>query len=146
MSGYYRFEKPGELEPPASEVGVGWYNTGDIVEIDADGFLHIRGRVKRFAKIAGEMVSLEVVEKIAVLASPSLMHAATTRSDPQRGEAILLYTTDAALTRDALLIAARGIGTPEIAVPREIRVVEVLPLLGTGKIDHVTLKKWAEAA
>jgi acyl-[acyl-carrier-protein]-phospholipid O-acyltransferase/long-chain-fatty-acid--[acyl-carrier-protein] ligase len=146
MSGYYRFEKPGELEPPASEVGMGWYNTGDIVEIDVDGFLHIRGRVKRFAKIAGEMVSLEVVEKIAVLASPSLMHAATTRSDPQRGEAILLYTTDAALTRDALLTAARSTGAPEIAVPREIRVVEALPLLGTGKIDHVTLKKWAEAA
>ncbi len=144
MSGYYRYEKPGELEPPASELGTGWYSTGDIVEIDAEGFVHIRGRVKRFAKIAGEMVSLEVVEKLAVSASPDLMHAATTRSDPQRGEAIILYTTDAALTRDALLVAARSGGTPEIAVPREIRVVDVLPLLGTGKIDHVTLKKMAE--
>jgi acyl-[acyl-carrier-protein]-phospholipid O-acyltransferase/long-chain-fatty-acid--[acyl-carrier-protein] ligase len=146
MSGYYRFEKPGDLEPPASELGAGWYSTGDIVEIDAEGFLHIRGRVKRFAKIAGEMVSLEVVEKLAAIASPSLMHAATTRTDPQRGEAIILYTTDAALTRDALLAAARASGTPEIAVPREIRVVDALPLLGTGKIDHVTLKKWAEQA
>ena len=146
MSGYYRCEKPGELEPPASEVGPGWYATGDIVEIDAEGFLHIRGRVKRFAKIAGEMVSLEVVEKIAAQASPGLMHAATTRTDPQRGEAILLYTTDAGLTREALLAAARVAAAPEIAVPREIRVVDALPLLGTGKIDHVTLKKWAEAA
>jgi acyl-[acyl-carrier-protein]-phospholipid O-acyltransferase/long-chain-fatty-acid--[acyl-carrier-protein] ligase len=146
MSGYYRFEKPGELEPPASEVGAGWYSTGDIVEIDAEGFVHIRGRVKRFAKIAGEMVSLEVVEKLAVSASPALMHAATTRSDPQRGEAIIVYTTDAALTRDALLVAARNGGTPEIAVPREIRVVDALPLLGTGKIDHVRLKKMAEVA
>jgi acyl-[acyl-carrier-protein]-phospholipid O-acyltransferase/long-chain-fatty-acid--[acyl-carrier-protein] ligase len=145
MSGYYRYEKPGELEPPASEVGAGWYSTGDIVEIDAEGFVHIRGRVKRFAKIAGEMVSLEVVEKIAVLASPSLMHAATTRSDAQRGEAIILYTTDAALSREALLTAARNTGAPEIAVPREIRVVDALPLLGTGKIDHVTLKMMAEA-
>jgi len=146
MSGYYRFEQPGVLEPPASEVGAGWYSTGDIVELDAEGFVHIRGRVKRFAKIAGEMVSLEVVEKIAVSASPSLMHAATTRSDPQRGEAIILYTTDAALIRDMLLAAARSAGAPEIAVPREIRVVDALPLLGTGKIDHVTLKKMAEAA
>ena len=146
MSGYYRFEKPGDLEPPASELGAGWYSTGDIVEIDAEGFLHIRGRVKRFAKIAGEMISLEVVEKLAASASPALMHAATTRTDPQRGEAIILYTTDAALTRDALLAAARNAGTPEIAVPREIRVVDALPLLGTGKIDHVTLKKMAEAA
>ncbi len=145
MSGYYRYEKPGELEPPASEVGAGWYNTGDIVEIDAEGFLHIRGRVKRFAKIAGEMVSLEVVEKLAATASPAAQHAATTRSDPQRGEAIILYTTDAALNRERLLEAARAGGAPEIAVPREIRVVDALPLLGTGKIDHVTLKKMAEA-
>ncbi len=146
MSGYYRFEKPGELEPPASEVGASWYSTGDIVEIDAEGFVHIRGRVKRFAKIAGEMVSLEVVEKLAVSASPALMHAATTRSDPQRGEAIILYTTDAALNRERLLEAARAGGAPEIAVPREIRVVDALPLLGTGKIDHVTLTKMAVAA
>jgi acyl-[acyl-carrier-protein]-phospholipid O-acyltransferase/long-chain-fatty-acid--[acyl-carrier-protein] ligase len=86
------------------------------------------------------------VEKLAVSASPALMHAATTRSDPQRGEAIIVYTTDAALTRDALLVAARNGGTPEIAVPREIRVVDALPLLGTGKIDHVRLKKMAEVA
>jgi acyl-[acyl-carrier-protein]-phospholipid O-acyltransferase/long-chain-fatty-acid--[acyl-carrier-protein] ligase len=89
---------------------------------------------------------LEVVEKLAVSASPALMHAATTRTDPQRGEAIILYTTDAALSREALLTAARNSGTPEIAVPREIRVVDALPLLGTGKIDHVTLKRMAEAA
>ncbi len=145
MSGYYRFEKPGELEPPSSEAGPGWYNTGDIVEMDADGFLHIRGRVKRFAKVAGEMISLEVVEKLAVAASPAGQHGATTRTDPQRGEAILLFTSDAALTRESLQAAARAGGLPEIAVPREIRVVEALPLLGTGKVDYVTLKKMGEA-
>ncbi len=144
MSGYYRFERPGELEPPSSEAGPGWYNTGDIVEMDADGFLHIRGRVKRFAKVAGEMISLEVVEKLAVTASPAGQHGATTRTDPQRGEAILLFTTDAALTREGLQEAARAGGLPEIAVPREIRVLEALPLLGTGKVDYVTLKKMGE--
>jgi acyl-[acyl-carrier-protein]-phospholipid O-acyltransferase/long-chain-fatty-acid--[acyl-carrier-protein] ligase len=148
MSGYYRFEKPGELEPPSSEAGPGWYNTGDIVEIDAEGFLHIRGRVKRFAKVAGEMISLEVVEKLAYLAtsaaSPVCQHGATTRTDPKRGEAIVLFTTDAALSKERLQEAARVGGLPEIAVPREIRVVEALPLLGTGKVDHVTLKKMAE--
>ena len=145
MSGYYRYEQPGVLEAPASEVGPGWYSTGDIVEIDAAGFLHIRGRVKRFAKIAGEMVSLEVVEKIAIAASATFQHAASNRSDAQRGESIVLFTTDASLTRDALLTAARAAGAPEIAVPREIRYLEALPLLGTGKVDQVTLKKWAEA-
>lgn len=144
MSGYYRFEKPGELEPPSSETGPGWYNTGDIVEIDSEGFLHIRGRVKRFAKVAGEMISLEVVEKLAVAASPMGQHGATTRADAQRGEAIILFTTDAALSKDRLQEAARAGGLPEIAVPREVRVVEALPLLGTGKVDHVTLKKMAE--
>jgi acyl-[acyl-carrier-protein]-phospholipid O-acyltransferase/long-chain-fatty-acid--[acyl-carrier-protein] ligase len=126
--------------------GAGWYSTGDIVEIDSEGFVHIRGRVKRFAKIAGEMVSLEVVEKLAVSASPALMHAATTRSDPQRGEAIILYTTDAGTDPRRLLTAARTGGTPELRCRAKIRVVDALPLLGTGKIDHVTLKKMAVAA
>ncbi len=146
MSGYYRVDHPAVLEPPASELGAGWYDTGDIVEIDPDGFLHIRGRMKRFAKIAGEMVSLEVVEKLATTASPERQHAASSRGDAQRGETIVLFTTDADLDRDALQAAARAAGIPEIAVPREIRVLEALPLLGTGKVDHVGLKALAETA
>ncbi|MBL8540183.1 MAG: hypothetical protein JNK68_07410, partial [Betaproteobacteria bacterium] len=64
----------------------------------------------------------------------------------QRGEAILLFTTDAALTRERLQEAARAGGHPEIAVPRKLVVVEALPLLGTGKVDYVTLKRMADAA
>lgn len=150
MSGYYRFEKPGELEPPSSEAGQGenngWYNTGDVVEIDAQGFVHILGRVKRFAKIAGEMVSLEVVEKLAVLASSDAQHAATAVADEKRGEAIVLFTTDAALTREMLQQVQREQGLPEIALPRSIRVVEALPVLGTGKTDYQALKKMAAQA
>lgn len=141
MKGYYLFDHPGELKPPAE----GWYGTGDIVDIDADGFVHIMGRVKRFAKIAGEMVSLEVVEQIANLASPACQHAATTQADPQRGENILLFTTDHALDREALLAAARELGSPELSVARKIVPVAELPLLGTGKTDYVTLKQTAEA-
>lgn len=154
MSGYFRFENPGQLETPSSDVGHGWYNTGDIVEIDADGFIKIVGRVKRFAKVAGEMVSLEVVEKMAVEASSEAQtnalnpssHAATTQADEQRGETILLYTTDTSLTREQLQAIARKNGWPEIAVPRKIIVVDSLPLLGTGKTDYVSLKKMAESA
>lgn len=65
MSGYYLFDAPGKLQAPSSELGEGWYETGDMVAIDDDGFVSIVGRVKRFAKVAGEMVSLEQVEKIA---------------------------------------------------------------------------------
>jgi len=140
MSGYYRHEAPGVLEPPSSAAGAGWHNTGDVVAIDAEGFVSIQGRLKRFAKVAGEMVSLEVVEAIARKASADAMHAATCVSDVSRGELIVLFTTDSDLTRDQLAAAARGLGYPEIAVPKRIRSVENLPLLGTGKIDYVRLK------
>jgi acyl-[acyl-carrier-protein]-phospholipid O-acyltransferase/long-chain-fatty-acid--[acyl-carrier-protein] ligase len=145
MSGYYRYDNPGMLQPPSSEAGEGWYETGDVVAMDDDGFVSIVGRVKRFAKVAGEMVSLEVVEKLAVQAAPAAMHGASTQADGARGEAIVLFTTDAALTRDALAAAAKSQGVPELAMPRKIQHVDALPLLGTGKTDYVTLKKMAEA-
>ena len=143
MSGYYRAERPGVLEEPASGLGPGWYETGDVVAIDADGFLHIRGRVKRFAKVAGEMVSLEVAENLALATSPLAIHAATVLADAQRGESIVLFSTDATLSRERLQETARDSGIPEIAVPRDIRRVDALPLLGTGKIDYVALKRLA---
>jgi len=146
MSGYFRYDHPGRIEPPASDVGPGWYATGDIVNFDEDGFLRIVGRVKRFAKVAGEMVSLEAVEKMAVAAAPGAAHAASSQPDAQRGEALVLFTTDAGLNRERLQVAAKAGGWPELAVPRKILRVDALPLLGTGKIDYVTLKAWAEAA
>lgn len=144
LSGYYLPEKPGVLTPPWSSLGEGWYNLGDVVEIDADGYLTILGRLKRFAKVAGEMISLEVVEGLARAASPEAMHAATCVPDPERGEIIVLFTTDAALTRERLAQAARARQLPEIALPRRIRVVDSLPVLGTGKINYLLLKTWAE--
>lgn len=146
MSGYLRFERPGLLEAPSSDIGSGWYNTGDVVEIDPDGFVHILGRVKRFAKVAGEMVSLETVEKLAAAAIPDMAHAASTQPDASRGEAIVLFTTAPDLGRDLLQNAAKTGGWPEIAIPRKIVHVAALPLLGTGKTDYVTLKTWAESA
>lgn len=141
MKGYFLFDQPGILKPPAE----GWYDTGDVVDIDASGFVKILGRVKRFAKIAGEMVSLETVEQIANHASPEHQHAASTQIDAQRGENILLFTTDASLNREALQASARELGGPEIAIARKIIAIEELPLLGTGKTDYVTLKQLAEA-
>jgi acyl-[acyl-carrier-protein]-phospholipid O-acyltransferase/long-chain-fatty-acid--[acyl-carrier-protein] ligase len=144
MSGYYRVEHPGELEPPASFLGPGWYDTGDVVEVDEDGFVHILGRVKRFAKVAGEMVSLETAEAVASAASPGKMHAVTAIPDPQRGEALVLFTTDATLTRERLHEASKELGISELALPRKIVHAESLPLLGSGKTDYVTLKIMAE--
>lgn len=146
MAGYFKVDKPGVLQPPESGAGTGWYETGDIVEVDDDGFLRIVGRVKRFAKVAGEMVSLESVEKLATAAAPDKPHAASSQADVQKGEALVLFSTDATLVRERLQLKARELGYPEIAVPRKIVFLESLPLLGTGKIDYVTLKRLAEAA
>ena len=146
MAGYLKAEQPGLLQPPVSELGEGWYETGDVVEIDDEGFVRIVGRVKRFAKIAGEMVSLEVVEKLAVATSPAQVHAVSSQPDAAKGEALVLFTTDGALGREALAAKARELGLPELAVPRKIQKVEALPLLGTGKIDYVMLKQMAAAA
>lgn len=146
MSGYYRYDNPGVIEPSHSDAGPGWYDTGDVVHIDEDGFLSIVGRVKRFAKVAGEMVSLEVVEKLAAAASANAAHGASSQPDPAKGEALVLFTTDPDLSRDRLLAVAKDNGTPELAVPRKIVRIDALPLLGTGKTDYVTLKQMAEAA
>jgi acyl-[acyl-carrier-protein]-phospholipid O-acyltransferase / long-chain-fatty-acid--[acyl-carrier-protein] ligase len=140
MLGYYLFDNPAQLVAPED----GWYNTGDIVELDKEGFIHIKGRVKRFAKVAGEMVSLELVEQIASTAAPECQHAATTQPDAQRGENIVLYTTDPELKREDLQIVAKNLGSPEIAIARKIVNIEEIPLLGTGKTDYVTLKQMAE--
>ncbi|MCB1957211.1 MAG: bifunctional acyl-ACP--phospholipid O-acyltransferase/long-chain-fatty-acid--ACP ligase [Rhodocyclaceae bacterium] len=146
MSGYLKADRPGVLQPPSSEVGEGWYETGDVVAFDEDGFVRIVGRVKRFAKVAGEMVSLEVVEKLAAAASPAAQHAASTQPDAAKGEALVLFTTDKGLGREALVAAAKAQGAAELAVPRKIVVLDALPLLGTGKIDYVGLKQLAETA
>jgi acyl-[acyl-carrier-protein]-phospholipid O-acyltransferase/long-chain-fatty-acid--[acyl-carrier-protein] ligase len=140
MSGYYRFEKPGELEPPSSEAGPGWYNTGDIVEIDAEGFLHIRGRVKRFAKVAGEMISLEVVEKLAVRPSPG-QHGATTRADPSAAKHHPLHHRCRPDQGSACRKPPAPAACRRSRCPGRSGWWRPCPCWGPGKVDHVTLKK-----
>jgi acyl-[acyl-carrier-protein]-phospholipid O-acyltransferase/long-chain-fatty-acid--[acyl-carrier-protein] ligase len=133
MLGYYRAENPGVLEPPAD----GWHDTGDIVAIDAQGFITIKGRAKRFAKIGGEMVSLAAVEALAAEACPGAALVVVSLPDARKGERLVLITTDLALKRDVLVRHARARGAAELMVPAEILLVAGLPLLGTGKPDYV---------
>ena len=144
MAGYLRHENPTVLEPTGTGNELGWHDTGDVVTIDQDGFIRIQDRASRFAKIGGEMVSLEVAESVARLVSNGAQ-ATVKRPDATKGEAIVLFTTDATLTRDQLQSAARSLGVAELAVPRDIRRLDAIPLLGTGKTDYAALARMAAA-
>jgi acyl-[acyl-carrier-protein]-phospholipid O-acyltransferase/long-chain-fatty-acid--[acyl-carrier-protein] ligase len=140
MLGYYRYENPGAIDPPRSQFGPGWYDTGDVVTIGEDGIVEVVGRVRRFAKIAGEMVSLDAIEGIAARASPGHRHAVVVRAESAGGETTVLFTTDPELTRHALTNAARELGRQDLAVARKVVWMPELPLLGSGKTDYVTLQ------
>jgi acyl-[acyl-carrier-protein]-phospholipid O-acyltransferase/long-chain-fatty-acid--[acyl-carrier-protein] ligase len=144
MLGYYRYQNPGVIEAPKSSVGEGWYDTGDVVEIDHDGLVSICGRVKRFAKIAGEMVSLDMIEHVAREASADFHHAAVLNVQDFGGETTVLFTTDPWLTRGRLLEAAKQLGTHDLSVARRLVALKELPLLASGKIDYVMLKSLIE--
>jgi len=132
MLGYLRAEAPGVLQPPQG----GWYDTGDVVRIDDEGFVTILDRVKRFAKVAGEMVSLAAVEDLARRVWPEAQHAVVALADARRGEQLVLLTTAAAASRDQLLNAARQAGMAELMLPRRIVMAERIPLLPSGKTDY----------
>lgn len=142
MAGYYFHDRPGELVPPPE----GWHDTGDVVTMDEAGAISIVGRAKRFAKIAGEMVSLSVVEGLVMEADPDSDHAVVAVPDPRKGEALVVVTTNPDLSVDAMRKAARAARVSDLLVPSRIVNVREMPLLGNGKTDYVTLEKLAGAA
>jgi acyl-[acyl-carrier-protein]-phospholipid O-acyltransferase/long-chain-fatty-acid--[acyl-carrier-protein] ligase len=138
----------GYLNPDANakfqQLG-GWYDTGDIARLDEDGFVSIQGRLKRFAKISGEMVSLTAVEEALAGAFPHhglrCQVAVVSRPDENKGEALVAVTNDSKVTLEEIRGALRSRGLPNIAAPRELKVVREIPKLGTGKVNHRELAR-----
>lgn len=136
MRGYLLHDKPGVIRPPVTEQGGGWYDTGDIISIDDDGYLAIVGRAKRFAKIGGEMVSLTAVEEFVTRVWHDQQHAVVSVPDEAKGEQLVLVTNYGAAERKELITAAREQGVNELSVPKTILIEKEVPLLGTGKTDY----------
>ena len=137
MVGYRRADNPGETEAPP----LGWHDTGDIVAIDRDGFVWIKGRAKRFANIAGEMVSLAAVEDLASALWPEHPPAVVAAPDAKKGERIIMATTKPAATRAEVQTWMKIKGASEIMTPAVVLVLDALPLLGSGKVDYVELAR-----
>jgi acyl-[acyl-carrier-protein]-phospholipid O-acyltransferase/long-chain-fatty-acid--[acyl-carrier-protein] ligase len=139
MSGY--LVAGGGVEPLVD----GWHDTGDVVSITDDGWVKIKGRVKRFAKVGGEMVSLTAAEDLACAVWPDSRHAVIALPDPKKGERLILVTDRQDADATALIAHAQSIQAPEIAVPRKIIRVPEIPVLGTGKTDYVAIQRMVDA-
>ncbi|WP_422370749.1 AMP-binding protein [Hoeflea sp.] len=140
MLGYMLADQPGVLKP----LDGGWHDSGDIVTVDEDGFIAIRGRAKRFAKIAGEMISLGAVEMMVQNLWPEDIHAAVAVEDSRKGERIVLVTTKMPALREELREYSKRFGATELMVPGEIINVPEIPVLGSGKTDYVSAQKIAD--
>ncbi len=123
----------------------GWYDTGDIVSVDAEGCMYIRGRLKRFAKVSGEMVSLTAVEDALAGAFPQYglrcQVAVVAQPDEHKGEMLIAITNEPRLQLDAIRAAIKAKGLTNLCAPREVKVVREIPKLGTGKVNHRELVK-----
>jgi acyl-[acyl-carrier-protein]-phospholipid O-acyltransferase/long-chain-fatty-acid--[acyl-carrier-protein] ligase len=140
MKGY--LDAPDRIEAPHE----GWHDTGDVVTIDDAGFIAIEGRVKRFAKVGGEMVSLAAVESYASAVWPEHRHAAVALPCPRKGERVVLVSEQPSADPVALRAWAQRNGAPEIAIPKSVVAVAEIPVLGSGKTDYVAVSRIAETA
>ncbi len=139
MMGYMSADRPGELQPTAG----GWHDTGDIVSADREGFITLRGRARRFAKVAGEMVSLGAIEMLVEALWPEERHAVVSVPDKRRGERIVLVTTAGDASPEALRHHGKKAGAAELSVPGDIVKVAEIPLLGSGKTDYAAAQRLA---
>ncbi|MBO7483939.1 MAG: acyl-[ACP]--phospholipid O-acyltransferase [Alphaproteobacteria bacterium] len=137
MLGYMKADKPGKLQPAKDH----WYDTGDIVNIDSDGFISIQGRAKRFAKIAGEMVSLTSVEQAVDQLYSGAIQGILTEPDEKKGEQLILVTNHEKPSVPELRKFFKEKGFSELWIPKNVIYMKNPPVLGTGKFDYQSAKK-----
>ncbi|MFV0369184.1 MAG: AMP-binding protein [Hyphomicrobiaceae bacterium] len=140
MAGYILADTPGALQKPDG----GWHDTGDIVTIDDNSVLTIRGRAKRFAKIGGEMVSLAAVEALASGHWPDAQHVVVTIPDARKGEQLILVTDKADADKAELAEYFKTMGVTELWLPRGVLVVEGIPVSAAGKVDLQATQRLVE--
>lgn len=145
MRGY--LNKP---ELTESVVQDGWYNTGDVGMMDADGFFAITGRLARFSKLGGEMISHGAIEKALqeALELNSEQFAVIAIEDERKGEKLCVLHTDPKLTESAIRETLKTLEIPNLwkPNPRNWNYIEQLPLLGTGKLNYRKMKELASSA
>lgn len=146
MLGYLKIDKPGVLQPCSTERGEGWYDTGDIVSFDEQGYMTLLDRARRFAKIGGEMISLSYVESVVSRVWPEREHAVVSLPDERKGEQLILVTEEPDANRQALKDLAKREGIAEINLPKQIVFIKRLPRLGSGKLDYNAVKHEAASA
>ncbi len=147
MQGYL-----GRPELTAEAIRDGWYRTGDIARIDADGFIHITDRLSRFSKIGGEMVPHirieEAIRNLLQLDEDELRLAVAAVPDEKKGERLVVLHTGLPLSGEEICRRLAQSGLPPIWIPAadSFRQVEAIPVLGTGKLDLKRTKELALAA
>jgi len=143
MQGYLLSDNPGQLVPPSSIYGAGWYDTGDIVHVDDERYVTIRGRSKRFAKIAGEMISLTATEQLINEIWPDAQNVVVCIPDERKGEQLILITTQTGVNSKDLIAQAKNVSS--INLPKKFITVEHVPVLATGKINYIEATELALA-
>lgn len=139
MKGYLKNDKANHKYLVEDE---GWYDTGDIAEVTPGGYLKIVGRLKRFSKISGEMVSLTAVEDaLTGIFGERKTAVIIAVEDERKGEKLVLVTNEKGADLKSVRERVRGKGLPDLACPREIIYMKDIPKLGTGKVDYVKLRE-----
>jgi len=133
MSGYFD-----DFEATALRMRHGWYDTGDMGYLDDDGYLWHAGRLGRFVKIGGEMVSLGQVQDVLDRMLPESVSGAIVEvADVVRGSKIVAVVTEGIDNRDVL--RRMGGELPKIAVPQQVVIIPELPRMPSGKLDYRSL-------